>query len=152
VLGWGFAGRVLLEHFRGAPFLSWMLRHFDSKFGNGVFMDATDLNEFYCVKVDDFVALNAVSALQTHLHEDRGKKVGRVDVGNGATVGGGSAVSHDSRIGDFAQLGPLGIVIKGKSILSHIKWIAPRRNRRRGKSPRRPVHPPWHRRTTASFL
>jgi len=123
VLYWGLAGRVLLEHLRGTPFLPWMLRLFGSKFGKGVFMDTTDLTEFDCVKVGDFAAVNAVSALQTHLYEDRVMKVGRVDVGNGVTVGAGSTVLYDTHVGDFAQLGPLTIVMKGESIPSHSRWI-----------------------------
>ena len=123
VLYWGLAGRVLLEHLRGTPFLPWMLRLFGSKFGKGVFMDTTDITEFDCVKVGDFAAVNAVSALQTHLYEDRVMKVGRVDVGNGVTVGAGSTVLYDTHVGDFAQLGPLTIVMKGESIPPHSKWI-----------------------------
>jgi len=123
VLYWGLAGRVLLEHLRGTPFLPWALRLFGAKFGQGVFMDTTDLTEFDCVKVGDFAALNAVSALQTHLYEDRVMKVGRVDVGNGVTVGAGSTVLYDTHVGDFAQLGPLTIVMKGESIPPHSSWI-----------------------------
>jgi len=123
VLYWGLAGRVLLEHLRGTPFLPWTLGLFGSKFGKGVFMDTTDITEFDCVKVGDFAAVNAVSALQTHLYEDRVMKVGRVDVGNGATVGAGSTVLYDTHVGDFAQLGPLTIVMKGERIPPHSKWI-----------------------------
>ena len=52
----GLAGRVLLEHLQGTPFLPWVLRLFGSKFGRGVFMDMTDITEFDCVSVGDFVA------------------------------------------------------------------------------------------------
>ena len=123
VLYWGLAGRVLLEHLRGTPFLPWILRLFGSKFGEGVFMDMTDLTEFDCVKVGDFAALNAVSALQTHLYEDRVMKVGRVDVGKGVTVGAGSTVLYDTHVGDFARLGPLTVVMKGETIPAHSEWI-----------------------------
>ena len=75
------------------------------------------------MRVGDFAALNAVSALQTHLYEDRVMKVGRVDVGNGVTVGAGSTVLYDTHVGDFAQLGPLTIVMKGESIPPHSQWI-----------------------------
>ena len=51
----GLAGRVFLDHLRGTPFLPWMLRLFGSKFGKGVFMDSTDITEFDCVKVGDYV-------------------------------------------------------------------------------------------------
>jgi non-ribosomal peptide synthetase-like protein len=142
VLYWGLAGRVLLEHLRGTPFLPWMLRLFGSKFGKGVFMDTTDITEFDCVKVGDFAALNAISALQTHLYEDRVMKVGRVDVGNGVTVGAGSTVLYDTHIGDFARLGPLTVVMKGESLPAHTEWVGapaePAAVRRHQATPARP--------------
>ena len=61
MLYWGLAGKVLLEHLRGTPFLPWMLRLFGSKFGKGVFMDMTDITEFDCVSVGDYAALNQVA-------------------------------------------------------------------------------------------
>jgi non-ribosomal peptide synthetase-like protein len=123
VLYWGLAGKVLLEHLRGTPFLPWMLRLFGSKFGKGVFMDMTDITEFDCVKVGDFAALNMVAALQTHLYEDRVMKVGRVNVGRGVTVGAGSTVLYDTHIGDFARLGPLTVVMKGETMPAHSEWV-----------------------------
>ncbi|MCC3246978.1 amino acid adenylation domain-containing protein [Methylocystis sp. WRRC1] len=123
VLYWGLAGKVLLEHLRGTPFLPWMLRLFGAKFGRGVFMDMTDITEFDCVKVGDYCALNMVAALQTHLYEDRVMKVGRVELGKGVTVGAGSTVLYDTHIGDYARLGPLTVVMKGESIPAHSEWI-----------------------------
>ena len=122
VLYWGLAGKVLLDHLRGTPMLPWALRLFGTKFGKGVFMDTTDLTEFDCVSVGDFVSLNALSALQTHLYEDRVMKVGRVAVGSGVTVGAGSTVLYDTHIGDYARLGPLTLVMKGESIPAHTEW------------------------------
>jgi non-ribosomal peptide synthetase-like protein len=123
VLYWGLAGKVMLEHLRGTPFLPWMLRLFGSKFGRGVFMDMTDITEFDCVRVDDFSALNMVAALQTHLYEDRVMKVGRIHVGKGVTVGAGSTVLYDTHVGDYARLGPLTVVMKGESIPPHSEWV-----------------------------
>jgi len=123
VLYWGLAGKVLLEHLRGTPFLPWMLRLFGAKIGKGAFMDMTDITEFDCVKVGDFAALNMVAALQTHLYEDRVMKVGRVSVGKGVSVGAGSTVLYDTHIGDFARLGPLTVVMKGESIPPHSEWV-----------------------------
>ena len=73
----GMAGKVLLDHLRGTPFLPWLMRLFGTKFGRGVYMDMTDITEFDCVSVGDFAALNALCALQTHLYEDRVMKVGQ---------------------------------------------------------------------------
>ncbi len=122
VLYWGLAGKVLLDHLRGTPFLPWFLRLFGAKFGRGCVLDMTDITEFDCIEVGDFCNLNALCALQTHLYEDRVMKVGRVKLGSGVTVGAGSTVLYDSHVGDYARLGPLTIVMKGESIPAHTEW------------------------------
>ena len=122
VIYWGLAGKVLLDHLRGTPFLPWLMRLFGTKFGRGVFMDMTDITEFDCVSVGDYAALNALSALQTHLYEDRVMKVGRVFVGNGVTVGAGSTVLYDTHVFDHARLGPLTLVMKGEQIPANTAW------------------------------
>ena len=122
VIYWGLAGKVLLDHLRGTPFLPWLTRLFGTKFGRGVFMDMTDLTEFDCVSVGDYSSLNALCALQTHLYEDRVMKVGRVFVGNGVTVGAGSTVLYDTHVSDYARLGPLTLVMKGEEIPAHTEW------------------------------
>ena len=123
VMYWGLAGRVLLEHLRGTPFLPWVLRLLGAKFGKGVWMDMTDITEFDCVKVGDYAVLNALSALQTHLYEDRVMKVGRVNVDAGVTVGAGSTVLYDTHVGRFARLGPLTVIMKGEAIPANTEWI-----------------------------
>jgi non-ribosomal peptide synthetase-like protein len=122
VLYWGLAGKVLLEHLQGTPFLPWILRLLGVKLGKGICMHTTDITEFDCVKIGDFCAINALSALQTHLYEDRVMKVGRVELGRGVTVGANATVLYDSHIGDYAQLRPLTIVMKGEAIPRHSEW------------------------------
>lgn len=122
VLYWGLAGKVLLEHLMGTPFLPWVLRVFGAKIGKGVWMNMTDITEFDCVTIGDFSAINARSALQTHLYEDRVMKVGQVELGVGVTVGAGSTVLYDTKVGDFARLGPLTVVMKGEGIPAHSEW------------------------------
>jgi non-ribosomal peptide synthetase-like protein len=122
VIYWGMAGRVLLDHLRGTPFLPWLMRLFGTKFGRGVFMDTTDITEFDCVSVGDHSALNALCALQTHLYEDRVMKVGRVALAKGVTVGAGSTVLYDTRVSDYARLGPLTVVMKGEQIPANSAW------------------------------
>jgi non-ribosomal peptide synthetase-like protein len=123
VLYWGMAGKVMLEHLRGTPFLPWILRLFGVKIGKGVFLDMVDITEFDCVKVGDYCAVNMQSALQTHLYEDRVMKIGRVELGKGVTIGAGSTVLYDTHVGDFAHLGPLTVVMKGEYIPAHSRWI-----------------------------
>ncbi len=123
VLYWGMTGRVLLDYLRGTPYLPWVLRLFGAKFGKGVFMDMTDLTEFDCVSVGDYCALNMGSALQTHLYEDRLMKIGRIDIGQGVTIGAGSTVLYDTAVGAFARLGPLTVVMKGETIPACSEWV-----------------------------
>ncbi|GJE42664.1 hypothetical protein AEGHOMDF_1836 [Methylobacterium soli] len=119
---WGLAGKVLLEHLQGTPFLPWALRLFGVKVGQGVCMLTTDITEFDCVSIGDYATINRTSALQTHLYEDRIMKVGRVAVGRGVSVGAFSTVLYDTRVGDYARLRPLTIVMKGESIPAHSEW------------------------------
>ena len=122
VMYWGMAGKVLLDHLRGTPFLPWALRLYGAKMGRGIYMDSTDITEFDCVNVGDYTAINATSALQTHLYEDRVMKVGRVTVGQGVTVGCTATVLYDTHIGDFARIGPLSIIMKGEDLPAHTAW------------------------------
>jgi non-ribosomal peptide synthetase-like protein len=86
-------------------------------------MDMTDITEFDCVTVGDFVALNSMCALQTHLYEDRVMKVGRIFVGKGSVVGASSTVLYDTNVGEYARLGPLTLVMKGEHIPAHSEWV-----------------------------
>lgn len=123
VLYSGLAGKVLMEHLRGTPFLPWYLRLFGVKMGKGNYLDAFDITEFDCVRMGDFCVLNSLCALQTHLYEDRVMKVGRVYLGDCVTVGAAATVLYDTNIGDYAQLGPLTVVMKGESIPGNSAWI-----------------------------
>ncbi len=139
VLYWGLAGRVLLDHLRGTPFLPWVLRLFGAKIGKGVWMDMTDITEFDCIRIGDYAALNSLSALQTHLYEDRVMKVGRVHVDRGVTVGSGATVLYDTHVGEFARLGPLTVIMKGEAIPAHTEWVgAPAEPRTFDQGPARP--------------
>lgn len=122
VMYWGMAGKVLLDHLRGTPFLPWAMRLYGAKMGRGIYMDSTDITEFDCVTVGDFSVVNSTAALQTHLYEDRVMKVGRVELGRGVSVGCTATVLYDTRIGDFARIGPLTIVMKGEHLPAHSAW------------------------------
>jgi len=122
VMYWGMAGKGILDHFRGTPFLPWALRLFGTKTGKGIYMDSTDITEFDCVTIGDYAAINANACLQTHLYEDRLMKVGRVHVGAGVSVGSGSTVLYDTELGAFSKLGPLTLVMKGEAIPAGSEW------------------------------
>jgi len=122
VLYWGLGGKVLFDHLRGTPFLPWFLRLFGAKYGRGVWLDSTDITEFDCINVGDFCTVNAHSALQTHLYEDRVMKVGRVKLGRGVCVGAGATVLYDTHVGDYAQVGLLTVIMKGENLPAHTRW------------------------------
>ena len=122
VLYWGLGGKVLLEHLRGTAFLPFILRFFGCKIGEGVYMDTTDITEFDCVTIGNHVAMNDLSCLQTHLYEDRVMKVGRIEIGDGVTMGSFATVLYDTKVGDFAQLQPLTLVMKGENIPANTNW------------------------------
>ncbi|CAN7575226.1 amino acid adenylation domain-containing protein [Bosea sp. LjRoot9] len=122
VLYWGLGGKVLFDYLRGTPFLPWFLMLFGAKFGKGCWLDTTDITEFDCVKMGDFCTINAHSALQTHLYEDRVMKVGRVHLGKGVCVGAGATVLYDTHVGDYAQIGLLTVIMKGENLPAHTRW------------------------------
>jgi non-ribosomal peptide synthetase-like protein len=122
VLYWGLGGKVLFDYLRGTPFLPWFLMLFGAKYGKGVWLDSTDITEFDCIKVGDYCTVNAHSALQTHLYEDRVMKVGRVTLGKGVCVGAGATVLYDTHVGDYAQIGLLTVIMKGENIPAHTRW------------------------------
>lgn len=119
---WGTAGALLLNALRGTPMLPWVMRMFGAKVGKGVFLDSTDITEFDCVEIGDHAAINATSNLQTHLFEDRVMKVGRIEIGQGTAISALTTVLYDTRIGDYARLGNLTIVMKGEAIPAHTQW------------------------------
>jgi non-ribosomal peptide synthetase-like protein len=122
VLYWGLGGKVLLEHLRGTPFLPMFLRLFGAKMGEGIYMDTTDITEFDCVKVGNHVAMNDLSCLQTHLYEDRIMKVGRIEIGDGVTIGSFATVLYDTKVGNYARLHALTLVMKGEQIPANTVW------------------------------
>jgi non-ribosomal peptide synthetase-like protein len=95
---------------------------FGTKIGRGVYMDSTDVTEFDCVHIGDFAVLNDHAVLQTHLYEDRIMKVGRIEVGRGVSVGTSAKVLYDTKVGDYARLGSLTVVMRGESIPGHTEW------------------------------
>ena len=122
VLYGGLVGKTYIEFLRGTPFLPFVLRLYGCRIGHGCWIDLTDITEFDCVKVGDHCTLNMSGCLQTHLYEDRVMKVGRVEIGSGVSIGAYTTVLYDSKVNDYARLGPLTLVMKGEHIPPHTLW------------------------------
>jgi non-ribosomal peptide synthetase-like protein len=118
----GLASKMLLEYLRGTPFLPWALRPYGLKIGKGVWMNITDITEYDCVKIGDFAVLNKTACPQTHLYEDRVMKVGRITIGKGVTIGTAAVILYDTQIKDYAQIGPLTLIMKGETLPAHSIW------------------------------
>jgi non-ribosomal peptide synthetase-like protein len=85
-------------------------------------MDWTDVTEFDCIRIGDYTVINAHSCPQTHLYEDRVMKVGIIEIGKGVTISSGCTILYDTRIGDYARIEPLTLVMKGEQIPSNSMW------------------------------
>ena len=122
-LYWQLAGKSTLETFRGTPFLPFILRLFGAKIGQGVYMNSSDITEFDCVKIGDYSSINSMTVLQTHLYEDRIMKIGQIEIGQSVSIGTGSTVLYDTKIGDYSRLAGLTVVMKGEVLPSQTAWM-----------------------------
>ena len=145
VLYWGLAGKVLLEHLQGTPFLPWCCACSARSSGAASACSRPTSPSSTASRSATSAPSTPTSALQTHLYEDRVMKVGRVTLGRGVTVGANATVLYDTHVGDFARLRPLTIVMKGESIPAHTevgrarrpcRWCTRRRSCRRRRERR----------------
>jgi len=65
-----------------------------AKIGKGVYLDTTDITEFDCMNIGEYSEINGNSILQTHLFEDRVRKVDRVLIGKRVCLGASSCVLY----------------------------------------------------------
>jgi non-ribosomal peptide synthetase-like protein len=122
VLYGGLASKVLLDYMRGTPFMPWLLRLYGTRIGKGVWINCSDITEFDCITIGDYANINALACPQTHLYEDRVMKVGRIDIERGVTLGTSAVVLYDTKIGEFARLEPLTVIMKGEDVPGHTAW------------------------------
>ncbi len=122
-LYWQLAGKSTLEPFRGTPILPFILRLFGAKIGQGVYMNSSDITEFDCVKIGSYANINSMTVLQTHLYEDRIMKIGTIEIGQGVSIGSGSTILYDTKIGNYSQLAGLTVVMKGEDLPSQTAWM-----------------------------
>ncbi len=122
VLYGGLSSKVLLDYLRGTPFMPWLLRLYGTKIGRGTWINNADITEFDCITIGDYAVINMMASPQTHLYEDRVMKVGDIEIGRGVTIGTAAILLYDTKVGDFARIQPLSVVMKGETIPAHTAW------------------------------
>ena len=113
----------LLNNLEGTPFLPFLFRLMGVKVGKRVWMNTADITEFDMVTLRDDCAFNTYSGPQTHLFEDRVMKIGKVDIGERASIGAGSVVLYNTKIENNCKVGPLSLVMKGEHLLNNTNWF-----------------------------
>lgn len=111
-----------MRYLRGTPLLPPALNLLGCHIGKNVYMDTTDITEFDCVTIGDHSEINALACPQTHLFEDRIMKIDHVHIGDSVYLGPRSSVLFGARVNNYAELGPLTLVMKGEHIPGSTRW------------------------------
>jgi non-ribosomal peptide synthetase-like protein len=112
----------VIDFFSGTPVAGALLRVMGCKVGKHCYIGSSLFSEFDLVSLGDYVALNEVAVIQTHLFEDRVMKSSYLDIGDRCSVGNMSVVLYDSRMEADAVLGPLSLLMKGEVMPSGVNW------------------------------
>ena len=106
----------------GTPFAASFFRWMGSEFGEGVYLDTTEITEFDLAHIGDRAELASGVTIQTHLFEDRVMKMSHLWVGAGASVGVSAVVLYDSEMEAGARLRSLSLLMKGERLPAHTTW------------------------------
>jgi non-ribosomal peptide synthetase-like protein len=108
--------------FHGTPLAAPILRLIGCKIGKHCFIGSDLFSEFDLVEIGDYVAINDVSIVQTHLFEDRIMKSSYARIGDRCSIGNMSVVLYDTHVEEGAVLGPLSLLMKGETMPSGARW------------------------------
>ena len=116
-MAWGMLGRGVLGVFEGTLLLAWYLRAMGMRIGRRVVLAGS----FAQVVDPDMLELRDESCVeplfQAHTFEDRVLKIGRVRIGEGATVRRGSVLFYGAELGQGCQVAPHSVVMKNERLL-----------------------------------
>jgi non-ribosomal peptide synthetase-like protein len=105
----------------GTPWLPMYYRAMGARIGRQVCIHDANLIEADLVTIGDHVTLEGLP--QTHLFEDRVMKLGTINLGKGASIGHAATVLYDTRVGAWASVAEMSLVMKHET-------LAPRRRYR----------------------
>lgn len=103
-----FAGGL----FRGTPMWTLYLRMNGARLGRRVYVNSLAVSDHNLLDFGDDVVVGGDAHLSGHTVEGGVVKTGHVVLGDGVTVGLGSVIDIDVRIGPHAQIGALSLVPK----------------------------------------
>jgi non-ribosomal peptide synthetase-like protein len=115
-------GHDLAVPLLGTPFVGWYFRLLGAKIGQRVYIDTLDMTEFDLVTIGDDACLNEGCTIQTHLFEDRVMKLGRIEIGNGCSVGAGALVLYETHMADGSYLEDQSLLTKGVARPAGTSW------------------------------
>lgn len=107
----------------GTHVLNAWLRTLGARIGHGVWCDTYWLPEADLIDLRDGATINAGCVVQTHLFHDRVMSMDTVTIAAGGTLGPNSVVLPAARIGKFATVGPVSLVMRGESVPDRTRWM-----------------------------
>ncbi len=113
---------MILEPLFGTPFIAMFFRMLGCKIGKGVYIGTHNFAEYDLITIDDDVALNDDSILQTHLFEDRIFKMAKIQIKKGCNVGAMSVILYNTVMEPYSTLGNLSLLMKGERLPAYSIW------------------------------
>ncbi|MGX9854640.1 Pls/PosA family non-ribosomal peptide synthetase [Limimaricola variabilis] len=106
----------------GTPFKPLLWRALGMRVGRRVLDDGMNAPEKSLCEIGDYSTFNIGSVLHCHSLEDGTFKSGSVLVGAGATIGTGTWVHYDTRVGAGGLVDAGGFLIKGEVVEDWARW------------------------------
>jgi non-ribosomal peptide synthetase-like protein len=134
---------IALDALQGTPFLAWYFRLMGARVGRCLYAESMGVLEFDLTSVGDFVALNEVAVMQTHLFEDRVLKASHVRVSDRCNIGNAGVVLYDSVMQEGSTLEALSLLMKGEVLTKGAHFVGlPARSVAQSRKPTRDVVEP----------
>lgn len=128
-LGWmGYNSLILiansafLDVLRLSPFQTLFYRSMGAKVGNGANINTSGLADLSMLEIGDNVLIGGGVALICHASERGFLRLAPTKLGNNVSIGLGSVIMPDCRIGDGASIAPCSFLPKGTQIPSKGYW------------------------------
>jgi non-ribosomal peptide synthetase-like protein len=106
----------------GTPLWTAYVRWNGARIGRRVYINSLSLSDHNLLTIGDDVVIGAEVRMSGHTVEEGLLKTGRVEIGDGATVGLGSIIGIGVRVGTGTQLGAFTLVPKFVTLEDHATY------------------------------